>query len=390
MVKIKEKLKKILIEAIEGIANISLDTEDINIEVPKKKEHGDFTTNIAMKLAGELNITAYELGEQIKDKLSLKHNFLDDIKIMGPGFVNFYIKEENLIKDSLNAIKSGEFKKIGLKGEDIKLVMILDNLKNICTLENFRVFMNMYYLGNLYNFSGVNARRIILVKDYEEHLDASYLLSNFKDIELTQDENQLYESINFCHTLNQGLFNEPGKKPLLIEGVKVLKNGFEVYDITFADLLEELGFDRVKYTLCDKAINSEGVIEFTKNDLRNIVYPYSRISSIVNIFKNEGLDIDDLEDFSVECLDGPLEQEIIKKILGFKEAVINAVNQNQPYKFIKYANELYELFYKINASTLYRQLSREKLIALLKLLSSVKIVFKEILTILELPALDKM
>lgn len=390
MVKIKKKLKKILIEAIEEITKISLDIDDIDIEVPKKNQHGDFTTNIAMKLAGKLNITAHELGGQIKDKLSLKYDFLDDIKIMGPGFINFYIKEENLIKDSLNTIKSGEFKKIDLNKKNIKLVMILDNLKNIFTLENFRVFMSMYYLGNLYNFSGVGARKIILVKDYEDHLDVSYLLSNFKGIEITRDKNEMHDSINFCHTLNQGLFNEFGKKPLVIEGVKVLKNGFEVHDITFADILEELGFDRVKYTLCNKAINSEGVIEFTKNDLRNIMYPYSRISSIINLFKNEGLDMDDIESFSVESLDGPLEQEMKKKILEFEEAVIGAINQNQPYKFIKYANELCELFYKINASTLYRQLGREKLIALLKLLSSVKIVFKEILAILEIPAYEKM
>lgn len=390
MIKIKQKLKKILLKAIEEIADITLNIEDIDIDIPKKKEHGDFTTNIVMKLAGKLDIKPHEFGKQIKDKLIPKYDFLRDLKIMGPGFLNFYVKEENFIRENLNTIENGDFKKFQLEREKIKLIMILDRSEDIFTLANFRVFMNMYYLGNLYRLAGVNVRKIVLVKEYEDNLDISYFLSNFEDIEITQDENELKESIVFCNALNQGIFKGLGKKKMIIKGAKIYKNGLEVHDITFAKLLEQLSFDRVKYTLCNRAVTSEGAIELTKDDLRYVQYPYSRISSIINIFKTEGLDIDNVDDFSIECLDGPLEHEMIKKMLGFKESVIEAIAQNQPCKFIRYVNELCELFYKINASTLYRQLKTEKLIALLKLLSSIKIVLKEIFTILEIPTYDKM
>ncbi len=390
VVKIKEKLKTILIEAIKEIGIMSINEKDVSIEVPKKKEYGDFTTNIAMKLAGKLSSTPKELGEEIKDRLSLKCDFLDEIKIMGSGFINFYIKEDRFIRDSLKTIESGDFKNINLKAKNTKLVMILENIQEIFTLENFRTFINMYYLGNLYSFAGINIRRKLLVKDYEVNLNINYLLSNFKGIEITQDKNELKDSIIFCHTLNQDLFKDISKNLLIVEGVKVLKNGFEVNDITSDELLEALGLDRVKYTLCNKAMSSEGIIEFTKDELRYIMYPYSRIGSIINIFKNEGLDIDNIHGFKVDYLNNQLEKEMVKKILEFKEAVINAVFQNQPYKFIKYANELCKLFYKINDTVLYRRLSREKLIPLLKLLSCFRIVLKEILTILELPALEKM
>lgn len=332
----------------------------------------------------------YEFGEQLRDKLITKYDFLKDIKIMGPGFINFYIKEEVFVQENLKSIENGDFKKIMFKGKDVKIAIILDRLSDILTLQNFRVFMNMYYLGSLYSFVGCRVERIVVIKNYENSLNMKYFLSNFRQLEVTHDEIRLKGCVTFCHTSNQGLLTGIEKQRMIVEGANIYKNKFPVYDYDLNDLLEEIGIDRIKYTLCNRPITKEGAIELTRNDLRYIQYPYSRISSIINMFKNEGIDIDNIEECIEESPTNPLQQKIIKKILGFKEAVMNSINQNQPYKFIKYANELCEIFYQINADTLFRQLEHDELISILKLLNGVKIVMKEILTILEVPIYEKM
>ncbi len=334
-----------------------------------------------------------ELGLSIKDKLISQCDFIQDIQILGPGFINIFIKEESFIKESLKSIENGDFKEIELDKKSLKTIMILDNLSNIFELQNLRAFMNMYYLGNIYSYAGCEVRKIVLVKNHEGDENTEDFLSSFKDVEITTDPKTLQDGIVFCHKSNQGLFKEIGYigyKRIVVEGAAIYKNGFETYDITPKELFEQIGLDRVKYTLANKSITKEAVIELTKHDLRYIQYPYSRISSVTEILKNEGIDIDNIEDFREDYLTNPIQQQMLKKILGFKDVIIDSVNQNQPYRFIRYANELCEIFYKINEGTLFRQLKPEKLIPLLKLLNCVKIVMEEILTILELPIYEKM
>lgn len=367
-----------------------MNPEDIDIDIPKKKEHGDISSNIAMKLAGRANMNPKELGDKIKKEIINKHNFIKDIGVMGPGFLNFYLKEENLIKENLKSVENGDFKRLDIDKKNVKVSIVLNKLSDILKIQSFRAFMNMYYLGKIYSFAGFEVRKLVFVKDYDNDLNIKYFLSNFKDIEIVLNEKELKDSITFCSTLDQGIFKGLDYKRFILEGVNIYKNGLDIHEPNLSELFEQIGFHRIKYTFCSKAISSEINIELTKDKLRYIQYPYSRITSIINIFKHEGMDINNIEDFKEELLTSALELEMIKKISGFKDAIMDSINQNQPYKLIKYTNELCEIFYKINASTLYRKLSTEKLVASLKLLNSFRIVLKEILNILELPVYEKM
>lgn len=367
-----------------------MNPEDIAIDIPKKKEHGDFSSNITMKLARRANMNSKELGDKIKNEIINKHDSIKDIRVMGPGFLNFYLKEENLIKENLKSVENGDFKILELGKKNVKVSIVLNKLSDILKLQNFRAFMNMYYLGKIYSFAGFEVRKLVFVKDYDNDLNIRYFLSNFKDIEIVLNEKELKDSITFCSTLDQSIFKGIDYKRFIIEGVNVYKNDLDIHEPDLSELFEKIGFHRTKYTFCSKAITGEMNIELTKDKLRYIQYPYSRITSIINIFKDEGIDINKIEDFKEELLTSELELEMLKKISGFKDAILESINQNQPYKLIKYTNELCKIFYKINASTLYRKLSTERLVVLLKLLNSFRIVLKEILDILELPVYEKM
>ena len=67
----------------------------IMIEIPKDKEHGDYSTNIAMRLAKELHKSPRDIALALKDNL-MKGDFVTNVEIAGPGFINFYLKKDSI------------------------------------------------------------------------------------------------------------------------------------------------------------------------------------------------------------------------------------------------------------------------------------------------------
>ncbi len=63
----------------------------VELTVPDES-FGDYSTNIAMKLAKELGKNPREIAEAIKDEL-LADDSIKNIQIAGPGFINFYLKD---------------------------------------------------------------------------------------------------------------------------------------------------------------------------------------------------------------------------------------------------------------------------------------------------------
>ncbi|MDJ0622422.1 MAG: arginine--tRNA ligase [Desulfocapsaceae bacterium] len=62
------------------------------VEVPKREGQGDFSTNIAMVLAGIEKRSPRELAAVVSEYLTEDSHFIDSVEIAGPGFVNIYVK----------------------------------------------------------------------------------------------------------------------------------------------------------------------------------------------------------------------------------------------------------------------------------------------------------
>lgn len=71
------------------------------LEVPPKKELGDFASNIAMQSARVFHVAPRKIAEEIVNRLEA--DFLEKTEIAGPGFINFYLKSD-VIYDSLAAL----------------------------------------------------------------------------------------------------------------------------------------------------------------------------------------------------------------------------------------------------------------------------------------------
>lgn len=93
----KEDVQKVVSESIEAIERkgVVFSPVEISITVPKKRGFGDFSTNIALVLGGEIKKNPREVAELIIENISQERkNLFKKIEIAGPGFINFFIKEE--------------------------------------------------------------------------------------------------------------------------------------------------------------------------------------------------------------------------------------------------------------------------------------------------------
>ena len=108
------EIKDILTKAIEEAALSAIrdgvfpeaELPDIVLEVPPKKELGDFATNIAMQSARAFRKNPRLMAQELTQRI--QGDWLERIEIAGPGFINFYLKS-NVIYDGLAALmKKGE------------------------------------------------------------------------------------------------------------------------------------------------------------------------------------------------------------------------------------------------------------------------------------------
>ncbi len=106
----KEKLAAAIRAAAErGVADgvfPEAELPAVELEVPPKKEMGDFATNFAMKSARAFRKNPRQIAEALIERM--EKDGVDRAEIAGPGFINFYLAK-NVIYDGLRAaIAKGE------------------------------------------------------------------------------------------------------------------------------------------------------------------------------------------------------------------------------------------------------------------------------------------
>jgi len=109
-----------LIKADENALKAAIETE-IEIEIPKEKSHGDFSTNIAMKLTKTLRNSPINIANALIDQIKTEKTYIKKIEIAGPGFINFYLDDAWLYdglkeciekKDNYGRLDIGNGKKV--------------------------------------------------------------------------------------------------------------------------------------------------------------------------------------------------------------------------------------------------------------------------------------
>lgn len=107
-------IKETLAKAIEDAARSGIadgvfpegELAAVELEVPPKKEFGDYATNFAMQSARVFHMNPRKIAEELVGRL--QGDWLDHTKIAGPGFLNFYLKSDVLYDDFASIIAQGE------------------------------------------------------------------------------------------------------------------------------------------------------------------------------------------------------------------------------------------------------------------------------------------
>ena len=100
------QIEDVLVETIKQAIKDKYGIEDdglVMIEMPKDSSNGDYSTNIAMRLAklvrNKPQVIAGEIVELLKERLDI----VEDIEVAGPGFINFWMKKDALA-DIINVV----------------------------------------------------------------------------------------------------------------------------------------------------------------------------------------------------------------------------------------------------------------------------------------------
>lgn len=89
----------------QGVVQIS-EPVDVIIERPKNKDHGDYATNIAMKLAKVVQKNPREFAELLANELN-NNPHIASAEVAGPGFLNIRVAAEAQGAVAIEIIKAG-------------------------------------------------------------------------------------------------------------------------------------------------------------------------------------------------------------------------------------------------------------------------------------------
>ncbi len=170
---IKESIRK-------NFPSLKKTSLNVTLEIPKDKEHGNLTSNIALKLSSILRKNPFDIAEIIKKGIlkQLKGTKLRrqiaSIEIKNPGFINFYLSEDflfQLLKIIINTPKKFKPTTLG-KGKRIQIEFVSANPTGPLSIAHGRQAAVGDTLANIMELCGYKVIREYFINDEGNQIDA--------------------------------------------------------------------------------------------------------------------------------------------------------------------------------------------------------------------------
>ncbi|VAW50420.1 Arginyl-tRNA synthetase [hydrothermal vent metagenome] len=136
----KESIENLLDHALNQLISSGVIETKPALQITRTKDaaHGDFTCNVAMMLAKQAGKPPREIAQIIIDALTsddaikqagIKKAGVEKIKIAGPGFINFFLAQENTLSVIKNILSSGDNfgKSNAAKNEKVQIEFVSAN-----------------------------------------------------------------------------------------------------------------------------------------------------------------------------------------------------------------------------------------------------------------------
>ena len=182
IVETKSEIITVIDNAIKTVAN-SIDNIDdvlskiseveIEIEIPKEKSHGDFSSNIAMKLTKVLRNAPAKIAASLIEAMNTEGTYIEKVEIAGPGFINFYLSKKRIYDALKTAYVLGkEFGRLDVgKGKKVMVEFVSANPTGPMHMGNARGGALGDSLASVLEMAGYDVTREFYINDAGAQID---------------------------------------------------------------------------------------------------------------------------------------------------------------------------------------------------------------------------
>ncbi len=167
--------------------------------------------------------------------------------------------------------------------------------------------------------------------------------------------------------------------------------------VTLSDLLEDTSVDAARFFFNMRQADSHmvfdldlAVAETSENPVYYVQYAHARMCSIISLLEEEGVKVKKADELDLSLLSEPQEKDLLKKLCDLPEEIKSAALVYEPSRLTRYCIDLASLFHAFYNSCHVRQENKALMEARLKLVDSVRIVLKNVLSMLAIDAPERM
>lgn len=269
-------MKNVIINLLENSLKVSVQKGQLpefslpylEVEPPANPGHGDYAANTAMILAAQIKQNPRKIAQIILENITDPENIIEKIQIAGPGFINFFIKDDvwehalleiDKQKDKYGFIDYGA-------GQKVQVEFVSANPTGPLHIGHARGAVVGDVITNLLNTAGYKVSKEYYIND------AGNQMNNLGKSVLLRYRELLGEKINFPETCYRGDYiRDIAGNIIKNEGDKYIKSAEE---------------NAVSYFT---SIAGQIILEEIKVDLRDFGVVFDEYFSERELYKNDGV-----------------------------------------------------------------------------------------------------
>ncbi|MGM0419946.1 MAG: arginine--tRNA ligase [Bacillota bacterium] len=277
-----EKALSRVLEARES----GIDMPEIEVEVPREKGHGDYATNLAMVLSGRLKANPRQLAEELKEAFAV--DFVEEVQVAGPGFINFFINDAWLHQTVDKVVElEEEYGRTDFgQSEKVQIEFVSTNPTGPLHVGHSRGAVVGDVLANIMAEVGYEVEREYLINDAGNQMDLLGRSTLLRYKQLTGEEVEMPENSyqgQYIFAIAEDLKEEYGTSLLeMDEEEAFLIAREEAYEQLLGKIKEDLAEFRIEFDnwFSERDLRAEGRIEEVISMLREKGYIYDKDDAV--------------------------------------------------------------------------------------------------------------
>jgi arginyl-tRNA synthetase len=307
----KNKISALIEKAVNSCVKKKLlgavDLPYIEVEIPGTPSHGDYATNIALILASPSKQNPRKIAEIIQANLIDAEKIIEKTQIAGPGFLNFFIKDD-VWRKSLLAIEKQKEKYGSINiggGKKVQVEFVSANPTGPLHIGHARGAVVGDVIANLLMMTGYKVSKEYYIND------AGNQMNNLGKSVLLRYRELFGEKIEFPETCYRGDYiKEIAGDIIKKEGNKYLTSINEEETIRhFTALAGSIIMDEIKKDLFDFGVTFDEYFSEQK------LYDNNGVKKLLNSLQKKGFVYSDGETlwFKTTAFDDEKDRVVIRK-----------------------------------------------------------------------------